>query len=99
MMDRVARWVESSQWEEGAFGSIAAGEDEPRPLPLHVAFARSTAQLSRDLRVRSIVVLSRTGTTAQMVAAARPAAPVIVVTDDAGICRRANLLWGAAPIV
>src|SRR5207248_4884919 len=74
-------------------------EDEPRPLPLHVAFARSTAQLSRDLRVRSIVVLSRTGTTAQMVAAARPAAPVIVVTDDTGTSRRANLLWGAVPTV
>jgi pyruvate kinase len=98
MMDRVARWVESYQWEEGAFGSIAAREDAPPPLPLHIAFARSTAQLSRDLRVRSIVVLSRTGTTASVVAAARPAAPVIVATGDAATCRRANLLWGVVPI-
>jgi pyruvate kinase len=93
MMDRVARWVESDQWEEGAFRSIAAREDAPPPLPLHVAFARSTAQLSRDLRVRSIVVLSRTG-----VAAVCPAAPVIVVTDDDATCRRVNLLWGVVPI-
>ena len=98
MMDRVARWVESYQWEEGAFGSIADREDAPPPLPLHIAFARSTAQLSRDLRVRSIVVLSRTGTTASVVAAARPAAPVIVASGDAATCRRANLLWGVVPI-
>jgi pyruvate kinase len=99
MMDRVARWVESYQWEEGAFGSIPAREDTPPPLPLHVALARSTAQLSRDLRVRAIVVLSRTGTTARVVAAARPAAPLIVATDDAGTCRRANLLWGVVPML
>ena len=97
MMDRVARWTESYQWEEGAFGSIPAPDAVP-PLPLPVAFARSTAQLSRDLRVRSIVVVSRTGATATVVAAARPAAPVIVATDDAGTCRRANLLWGVVPM-
>ncbi len=60
--------------------------------------ARSTAQLSRDLRVRAIVVLSRTGTTADVVAAARPAAPVIAATTDAATCRRMNLLWGVVPI-
>jgi pyruvate kinase len=98
MMDRVARWVESYQWEEGAFGSLAAAADGPPPLPLSGAFARSTAQLSRDLRVRSIVVLSRTGVSAGVVASARPAAPVVVATDDAATCRRANLLWGVVPI-
>jgi pyruvate kinase len=98
VMDRVAREVESSLWAEGAFGSIPAREDVPPPLPLNSAFARSTAQLSRDLRVHSIVVLSRTGTTARVAAAARPAAPVIVVTDDASVCRRANLLWGVVPL-
>lgn len=97
MMDRVARWVESYQWEEGAFGSISAPQDEP-PLPLHVALARSTAQLSRDLRVRSIVVFTRSGITANVAAAARPAAPLIVVAADDGACRRANLLWGVVPM-
>ncbi|MDP8923864.1 MAG: pyruvate kinase [Chloroflexota bacterium] len=97
MMDRVARWVESYQWEEGAFGSIAAPDSGP-PLPMHVAIARSTAQLSRDLRVRSIVVFTRTGMTASVVAAARPAAPTVVAAADAAACRRANLLWGVVPV-
>ena len=48
--------------------------------------------------MRSIVVLSKSGATARLVAAARPAALVIVVTGDAGVCRRANLLWGTVPV-
>jgi pyruvate kinase len=43
-------------------------------------------------------VLSRSGTTADIVAAARPAAPVIAVTMDAGTCRRMNMLWGVVPV-
>jgi pyruvate kinase len=98
MMDRVARQVENWQWQEGAFGSITRAEvlDQP-PLPLRVAVARSTAQLSRDLRVRAVVVRTRSGTSATVVAATRPAAPVLALTADAAVCRRLNLLWGVIP--
>ncbi|HEX2173836.1 MAG TPA: pyruvate kinase [Dehalococcoidia bacterium] len=98
MMDRVARQIEAHLWEEGAFGSITDREAAAPPLSLPAAIARSTAQLSRDLRVRSVVVLTDTGTTARLVAAARPAAPVIVVGPDLGTCRRSNLLWGTVPV-
>jgi pyruvate kinase len=98
MMDRVARWIESYQWEESAFSALASRAEGPAPLPLHIAFARSVTQLSRDLRVRSIVVLSRTGTTAHVMAATRPSAPIIVATEDATTCRQASLLWGAVPV-
>jgi pyruvate kinase len=98
IMDRIARQAEAYQWHEGAFGSITEHDVAQPPIPLHVAVARSTAQLSRDLRVRTVVVLSRSGTTAMVVAAARPAAPIIAVTTDAATCRRMNLLWGVAPV-
>ena len=98
MMDRVARQVEGYLWTEGAFAAITREHAAVPPLPLHVAVARSVAQLSRDLRVRSIVVLSRSGATARVVSAARPAAPVIAVTGDARTCRLVNLLWGTVPI-
>jgi pyruvate kinase len=98
MMDRIARQVEGRMWDEGAFGSITAQDIVSPPLQLQAAFGRATAQLSRDLRVRSIVVLSRSGATALAVTAARPAAPVVVVTSDIGTYRRANLLWGTVPI-
>jgi pyruvate kinase len=98
MMDRVARQVESSLWSEGAFGAFKPPADLEPPIPLHVAVARATAQLSRDLRVRTIVVLSRSGTTAAIVSAARPAAPVLGVTTDMATCKRMNLLWGVVPL-
>jgi pyruvate kinase len=98
MMDRVSRLVEATLWTEGAFGSIAAQDEALAPIPLYQAISRATAQLSRDLRVRAIVVLSRSGTSAAVVAAARPAAPVVAATMDAATCRRMSLLWGVVPI-
>jgi pyruvate kinase len=98
MMDRICRQVEGYLWTEAAFGSFADHEAALLSTPLHVAMARSTAQLTRDLRIRAIVVLSRSGATAEFVAAARPAAPVIGVTTDAGTCRRMTLLWGVIPL-
>jgi pyruvate kinase len=98
MMDRVARQVEGRMFEEGGFGSITAHDVISPPLPLESAIARATAQLSRDLRVRSIVVLTQSGLTAATVAAGRPSAPVVVLSADEGTCRRASLLWGTVPI-
>ncbi len=98
MMDRVARRVEGWQWIEGAFRSLTEGERElPPPLPLREAVARSTAQLSRDLRVRAIVVRTKYGTSAEVVAATRPSAPIVALTMDPCVYRRMNLLWGVLP--
>lgn len=97
MMDAVARQTESHLWGHGAFGSIRE-VDGPPPLPVEDALARSTAQLSRDLRVRAIVVVSMTGRTASVVSAARPAAPVLALSSDPRTCRRMNLLWGVVPV-
>src|SRR5262245_31524508 len=97
MMDRVARQVEGYQWTTRAFDGVDNG-DPPPPMPLYDAVARSTALLSRDLRGRGIVVLSKNGTTARVVSAARPAAPVIAMTMDPATCRRMSLLWGVLPV-
>jgi pyruvate kinase len=98
MMDRVARQVEGWQWLDGAFRSITENEAElPCPLPMRLAVARSTAQLSRDLRVRSIFVRTKTGTSAAVVSGTRPAAPVVALTADDSMARCLNLLWGVVP--
>lgn len=99
VLDRIARKVESHLWLEGAFGTVVEAAEATPPLPLHVAVARATGQLSRDLRVRTVVVPSRSGATARVMAAARPAAPIVAVSSDAGVCRRLNLLWGVVPHV
>jgi pyruvate kinase len=98
MMDRIARQVEGCMWTEQAFGSVGVQNEADTELPLHRAIARSIAQLSRDLRVRCIVVFSSSGVTAMAVSAGRPAAPIIVASPDTSACRRANLLWGTVPV-
>jgi len=97
VLDRIARKVESHLWAEDAFGAVVTPSAGTPPLQLHVAIARATSQLSRDLRVRAVVVPSRTGATVRMVAAARPAAPILALSNDAGVCRRMTLLWGVVP--
>jgi pyruvate kinase len=99
MLDAIARQVEGSQWTERAFGSITVQDEALPSLALSTAVGRSIAQLSRDLRVRCIVVLSPTGAGAMAVAAARPAAPMVVVSPDLWACRRQSLLWGAVPVL
>src|SRR5436190_16603382 len=87
MMDRVARQIEGWQWTDGAFRSLTKADDQAVPLPLGVAVARSTAQLSRDLRVRAVVVRATTGASASVIAASRPAAPVVIFSTDPSKCR------------
>ncbi|RKZ35568.1 MAG: pyruvate kinase [Gammaproteobacteria bacterium] len=98
MMNRIARQTEGYLWRHGAFGSIALKHDAEEPLSFGDALARSTAQLSRDLLVRAVLVVSQTGRSTTTVSSARPAAPVIAVTSSPQTCRRMNLLWGVLPV-
>jgi pyruvate kinase len=98
MLDRILRHTEGYLWEQGAFRAISMEVGFESPIPLWAAVGEATAQLSRDLAVRAIVVVSRTGATARMVAAARPAAPIVAVSADAQVSRCTNLLWGVIPM-
>jgi pyruvate kinase len=98
MMDRVARQVESFQWIEGGFRTLTEGDALVRgPVPPRAAVARSTAQLARDLQVRAIAVRTRSGISAEVVSATRPAAPILALTLDEAVTRRMSLLWGVLP--
>jgi pyruvate kinase len=98
MMDRVARQVEGWQWLQDGFLSLTEGDArrEP-PLPLRIAVARSTAQLCLDLKVQAVVVRTKRGTSAAVVSATRPSAPVVALTMDQSVRRRLHLLWGVIP--
>lgn len=97
MMDTIARQSEGYLWSQGAFRTIQRSHDQARPLPIEDALAESTAQLSRDLLVRSIVVLTHWGRSAAVTSASRPAAPVVAVSPVRKASCRAALLWGVIP--
>lgn len=98
MMDNIARQTEAYQWSRGAFGSFAQGELPLPPIPVEDAIARSTAQLSRDLMVRCIVVISRHNRSLSIMSSARPAAPIVGVSTSDHAAQMASLLWGVIPM-
>jgi pyruvate kinase len=97
MMDRIARVAEAHMFATNRFDGDTGEAAPGSPLPR--AIARSTAQLSRDLRLRAIVVLPSdgAGTTARVMAAARPGAPVVGVASSLKGMWQMSLLWGVIP--
>jgi pyruvate kinase len=94
-MDSILRETEAYQFFSlGGRFTKAGGERANR---LHTALASATAQISRDLKVRCIFVLTRSGFTARIVSSDRPAAPVVALTQSETVRRRLNLLWGVYP--
>ncbi len=97
VMDRIARQTEAHMWRQGAFDSISSSTALDEAVMVHDAVARSTAQLSRDLKIRAIFVVSGSGTSARFVSSERPAAPVLAVTEEPTTYRRMALYWGVVP--
>ncbi len=98
MMDEVIRRTESYLGSQGAFGSHRRASAGPTPVSIEDALAASNAQLSRDLRVQAIVVLSTSGRSVAVVSSGRPQAPIVAALQDAAASRRVNLIWGSIPL-
>ncbi len=96
-MDRIARQAEASQWHMGADSHFVLPRSTRPPLSHANALARATTELSYDLLVHAIVVISATGSSTSAVSSARPSAPVVAITADEQVYRRMNLLWGVLP--
>jgi pyruvate kinase len=94
-MDSILRETEAYQYYslQGKFKEvpeITSGDAQD-------AVGMATAQLSRDLRVRSVFVPTTSGRTVRMISADRPAAPIIALTRSEKVGRRLHLLWGVYP--
>jgi len=98
MMDIISRQAEGYLWRQGAFGTLIRKDDKDRPIPIEDAIAESTAHLSRDLLVRSILVISIQGRSVAVMSSSRPAAPIVGISTDAKTSNIESLLWGVIPI-
>ncbi len=87
IMNRIARAVESS--EAAVFTSRTHGR---RGTALSVA--RAAATLAREVEARAIVVITRTGRTAQLLSKERPTTPLVAFTEAEPTARRLALWWG-----
>ncbi len=98
MMDRISRQTESYLWSHNAYGAKVSDTASTTALPIWDAVANSMAQLAHDLKVRAVVVISQSGMSAATMSSARPAAPVIAITNREDVCRKMAMLWSVIPV-
>ena len=98
MMDRVLREIEVHQWDNNEFSDNNAEQDMATNLSIRKAVSHAVTSLAQDLKLQGIVVPTRSGTTARVLAANRPTAPLLGVSPSSQVCRILALHWGVIPI-
>jgi pyruvate kinase len=63
------------------------------------AISHSACLMAGDLDATSIVAVSKSGRTAQMVSKYRPQSPIIGGSLSEKVCRQLNLSWGVTPLL
>lgn len=99
MMDRIARQTESYLWTQNSYGAKMSEAPTQTALPIWDAMANSMAQLAQELKVHAVVVISQSGMSAATMSSARPAAPVVAITNREDVCRKMAMLWGVIPVL
>lgn len=95
-MDRIIREIERHP-ELAAPGADAALG--PECVRTAHAVAAAACAAARMRQVPLIVVFTKSGSSARVVAAGRPPVPILAVTDDPRTWRQLALLWGVVPML
>lgn len=61
------------------------------------AIAAATVAAVRMLEAPLVVVFTKSGFTARIVASHRPSVPILALTDEPRVCRQLELVWGVVP--
>ena len=98
MMDRILREIEREQWQTGRFGDDTGVcvSDADRPSS-RKAVAHAANTLALDLKLQGILVPTRSGQTAAVLAACRPTSPLLGISENVSTCRMLSLHWGVIP--
>ena len=95
MMDSIIREIEGSPLYERATEPMMPRMD----WDFTHACAAAAALTARHTRLAAIVVFTRSGHTADMVAECRPRAPIVAVTATREVAQKMALQWGVIPVV
>jgi pyruvate kinase len=93
-MDSIIREVESSDLYEELPEPATYGES----WAFGNACARAAAITSRSVKLAAVVVATRTGRTAHLVAEYRPRSPIVAMTPDPKVAQQLALQWGVIPV-
>jgi len=98
MMDRILRQTEAYLWQHGGYDSGLSTSDKA-PVPLWDAMANASNGLARDLMARAVIVISQGGMSAATMSSARPAAPVVAISNQVSTCRKMAMMWSIIPVL
>jgi len=98
IMDRILREIEAHQWENNNFGTNGAKQSATKTLTIRKAVSHAATSMAYDLKLQGIIVPTSSGTTAQVLSANRPSAPILGVSSKNEICRKLTLHWGVVPV-
>ncbi len=98
---RIVREVEGSGvLEAGPRYLGAAGSQQRRGAsPREHAVASATVNAVRILKAPAVLVITRSGFSARLLASHRPPVPIFAVTTDPGIYRQLAAVWGVRPLL
>ena len=69
----------------------------PSGVNTEEAIAAATVAAVRMLESPLVVVFTKSGFTARIVASHRPSVPILALTDEPRVCRQLALVWGVVP--
>lgn len=98
IMDRIIRQTEAHLWQSGAYASSVKTVQQA-PIPIWDAMANAVGNMTYNLGVKAILVMSQSGMSVASMVSTRPAAPVVAITGNEQVCRRMALLWSVIPIL
>ena len=98
MMDRILRQTEAHLWQTGGYNSGLSTSGKV-PVPLWDAMANACNGLARDLMARAVIVISQGGMSAATMSSARPAAPVVAISNQVSTCRKMAMMWSILPVL
>ena len=98
IMDRILREIEDHQWLNNEFDSNSLDHKNATTPSIRKAVSHAVTSLAQDLKLQGIIVPTRSGTTAKILAANRPTAPLLGVSPNRDVCRIMALHWGVIPI-
>ncbi|MDQ8153485.1 MAG: pyruvate kinase [Gemmatimonadota bacterium] len=78
---------------------VGADRVEPGQASVEETIAGATATAVRMLGAAAIVVFTKSGFAARIVAARRPGVPIVAMTDQARTYRQLALVWGVTPVL
>jgi pyruvate kinase len=98
VMDSILREIEARQWEQNMFTTDHTEKIVDEAFRIREAVSHAVTSLAQDLKLQGIIVPTRSGTTATILAANRPSAPLIGVSTSDKVCRKMILHWGIVPV-